>query len=74
MFYLLIVFVFTAGLANDHSIGHARQVLLPKFEPTLAACKADQFAALKLDAPDGVTIGAKCDGPMVDPTVPLLRN
>lgn len=74
MFYLLIVFVFTAGFPMAPDLGSNRQVLLPKFEPTAAACRADAIKALSLEAPDGVIVGAKCDGPMVDPTVPLKRS
>jgi len=73
VFYLLIVFVFTAdpfGMADMAS----RQVLAPKFEPTMQACKADAIKALSMQTPDGVTVGVKCDGPLTDPSVPMLRN
>ena len=68
MFWLLVVFVFVSDPMGHGALAE-RQVLQPKIEANAAACHADQAAILTVDVPEGVFIGAKCDGPLVDPTV-----
>lgn len=70
MFYLLIVFLFSAAPMGTMA---DKQVLIPKFEPSAEACRADADKALSLEIPDGVIIGTKCDGPFQDPTVPKQK-
>lgn len=74
MFFLLIVFLFTPGFEMAPELGQVRQVLQPKFEPTAEACRADAMKALTMEAPEGVIVGAKCDGPLVDPSVPKIKG